>query len=323
MKIGPKIKDLTPLHLKYRPKSLDQVIGQNAVVRSLKQQLAGATPHAFLLTGPSGCGKTSVARILARLTNCDDANILEVDGATHSGVENMRSVTEMARYRGIGERPNKFIIVDEAHALSRNTIQSLLLSIEEPPPHVYWALCTTESEKIPTTIKTRCATYDLKPVAWEIIADHLATIAKEEGLDIATEDLFGLVARRAEGSVRQAIQWLSMLTGIKEKAEINEILETAEGESEVIDIAKLLVAGRGITWKEMMTKVQSLERTSPESVRIVIVNYVGAALSRTTSEKEAVRLLNLLQCFASPYNASEKLAPLLLSLGQVLFKEAV
>ena len=162
MKPEIRIKDTRPLHLKYRPTNLDEVIGQNAVVQSLKQQLTGqSTPHAFLFLGPSGVGKTSIARILAGMMKCDDANILEIDAATHSGVENMRSVTQMAQYRGIGESPNKFIIVDEVHALSKATFQSLLLSIEEPPPHVYWALCTTEPDKIPTTIKTRCAAYDL------------------------------------------------------------------------------------------------------------------------------------------------------------------
>lgn len=318
MKPEIRIKDTTPLHLKYRPASLDEVIGQDAVVQSLKKQLTGRTPHAFLFTGPSGVGKTSIARILAGMMKCDDVNTIEIDAATHSGVENMRSVTQMAQYRGIGESPNKFIIVDELHALSKATFQSLLLSIEEPPMHVYWALCTTEPDKIPTTIKTRCAAYDLKPVEWEVIAEHLLHIVERERLDVA-EELCGIIARRAEGSVRQALQWLAMVNGIKDKDQLNEILETAEEQAEAIDIAKMLVAGRGISWKGTVEKVQALERTSPEAVRIVVVNYVAASLLRTQSEKEAVRLLNILQSFSSPFNPSEKQAPLLLALGNVIF----
>jgi DNA polymerase III subunit gamma/tau len=314
-----KTKDTRPLHLRYRPQSLDDVIGQEAVVRSLSQQLSGdAVPHAYLFTGPSGVGKTSLARIIANMTGCDNANIMEIDAATNSGVDNMRMVTQMAQYRGIGDSPNKFIIIDEVHALSKATFQSLLLSIEEPPPHVYWALCTTEADKIPATIKTRCAHYDLKPVEWEVIAEHLTTITQQEGLDVA-ESLCSVIARRAEGSVRQALQWLSMVNGVKDKSEINEILENAEENVEAIDIAKSLVSGRGITWKGTVQKVQALEKVSPESVRIVVVNYVGAALLRTESEKDAVRLLNILQAFSSPFNASEKQAPLLLALGSVIF----
>ena len=314
-----KIKDTRPLHLRHRPVTLNEMVGQDAVVRSLTTQLSGdAVPHAYLFTGPSGVGKTTLARILAKMTGCDESNIMEIDAATNSGVDNMRLVTQMAQYRGIGGSPNKFIIVDECHALSRATFQSLLLSIEEPPPHVYWALCTTEADKIPATIKTRCSHYDLKPVAWEVVCDHLTAIAKKEKLAVAT-DLCGVIARKADGSLRQAIQWLSMVNGITDKAEVNEILETAEGNVEAVDIAKTLVAGRGITWKGMIQKVQALDRTSPESVRIVIVNYIGASLLRTESEKEAVRLLTTLQAFSTPFNPSEKQAPLLLALGTVLF----
>lgn len=314
----PNLKDTTPLHLKYRPVTLDEVIGQPAVVRSLKQQLKDRTPHAFLFTGPSGVGKTSLARILAGMVECENMNILEIDAATHSGVENMRIVTQMAQYRGIGDSPNKFIIVDEAHALSKATFQSLLLSIEEPPSHVYWALCTTEADKIPATIKTRCAHYDLKPVEWDTIAEHLLLITENEKLDVK-EHLCEVIARKAEGSVRQALQWLAMVNGVTDKVEVNEILENVEESTEVIDLAKEIVSGRGITWKGVVKKVQALERTSPESVRIMIVNYVGAALLRTESEKEAMRLLNILQPFSSPFNPSEKQAPLLLALGAVVF----
>lgn len=319
IKIKSAVTDTRPLPVRLRPKTLEEVIGQDAVVKSLAKQLSGnSVPHAYLFTGPSGVGKTTLARILAKQSDCDDQNILEVDAATNSGVDNMRTVTQMAQYRGIGTRPNKFIIVDEAHALSRATFQSLLLSIEEPPPHVFWALCTTESDKIPTTIKTRCAAYDLKPVDWEVLQEYLVSIVSQENLEVS-EELCGLISRRADGSVRQAVQWLSMVSGVTDKAEINEILETAEDNVEAIDIAKALVTGRGITWKAMVQKVQSLGKTNPESVRIVVVNYIGACLLRTENEKEVTRLLNILQTFSTPFNASEKQAPLLLALGTVIF----
>ena len=314
-----KTKDTRPLHVRLRPQSLEEVIGQDAIVRSLAQQLSGdSVPHAYLLTGPSGVGKTTLARILAKMSGCDDANIMEIDAATNSGVDNMRVVTGMAQYRGIGESPNKFIIIDEAHALSKATFQSLLLSIEEPPPHGYWVLCTTESDKIPTTIKTRCAHYDLKPVDWEVLSEYLVVVTKQEKLEVA-EPLCSLIARRAAGSVRQALQWLAMVNGVTDKTEINEILENAEETVEAVDIAKALVSGRGITWKGMVEKVQALERINSESVRIVIVNYIGAALLRTTSNQDAIRLLTILQAFSTPFNSSEKQAPLLLALGTVLF----
>lgn len=305
-----------PLHIKWRPTTFEEVIGQEPVIASLKSVLATNVPHAFLFTGPSGVGKTTLARILARMMNCSEAGILEIDAATHSGVEDMRRVTDMVRYKALGENPTRFIIVDEVHAISKATFQSLLLALEEPPEHVYWCLATTEPGRIPDTIKSRCHAYDLKPVAWETLSEYLSIVAKAESID-TSEEILDMLARKAQGSVRQALVYLSMSAGLQDKDEVAAVIEEAVEAREAVDLARFLLNPSG-GWNEALKRIQALGPMNPESVRITVVNYVAAALGQTKSDNEALRLLNILQAFSSPFNSSERLAPLYLAVGGVI-----
>jgi len=313
---------LEPLHVRLRPKTLDEVIGQDAVVKSLSKLLAGnSLPHAFLFTGPSGCGKTTLARILAKSVGADERNINELDAATYSGVGEMRNLTQMLTYRGIGESNIKFVIVDECHALSKQTWQSLLISIEEPPEHVYWAFCTTEADKVPQTIKTRCHSYELKPVKKDLLTEYLEYVVESEGLEILPE-IIGLVADKAEGGVRQALVYLSAVEGVESRKEAFDLLQRTEELPEIIDFVRKLVDGRGLTWGDCITTLGGLLEAghAPESIRIVTANYLAAVLMKTKDEKRAVRLLTLLSAFREPYRPNEKAAPLLLSIGEIFFE---
>lgn len=312
-----------PLHVKLRPKSFDEVVGQEAAVKSLQGLLKSSrVPHAFLFTGPSGCGKTTLARILASDLRADPKNIIELDAATNSGVGEMRNLTGMLIYQGLGESNIKFVIVDECHALSKQTWQSLLVSIEEPPEHVYWVLCTTEADKVPQTIKTRCHAYELKPVPKALLGEYLEYVRDKEGLEVSDE-VVQLISEKAEGSVRQALVYLSATEGCDSRKEAYDLLQQAEEVPEVIDLVRRLVDGRGLSWKEVtgIVSAQLEAGQNPESIRIVMVNYVSAVLMKTSDEKRVVRLLTLLDAFAEPYRSAEKSAPLLLSIGRIFFEE--
>jgi len=310
-----------PLHIKYRPKNFSEVIGQAAVVRSLKDKLGGkATPHAYLFTGPSGCGKTTLARIIAGELKCHPQNIVEIDAATHSGIDNMREITSAARYKAIGESSIKVYIIDECHALTKATWQSLLLSIEEPPEHVFWVFCTTEIDKVPQTIKTRCHSYDLKPVHKDEIYELLESVVEEEDMELA-DGVLDVVASKADGSVRQALVYLSTAEAAASRQEAYQLLNTVEENGEIIDLVRFLVAGKGTTWPEVMKKLEPVKDQNPESIRLVVVNYLSSVLQKAKNEKEIVRLLSMLEAFGKPYYQAEKMAPLLLSIGVSLFQE--
>lgn len=313
-----------PLHLKYRPQELEDVIGQDETVRSLKSLLSGGhLPHAFLFTGPSGVGKTTLARILATAVGCEPQNLLEIDAATNSGVESMREVLAGLKYRGMGSSSTRVVIVDEAHALSKQTWASLLLAIEEPPEYVYWALCTTEVDKVPKTIKTRCHTYNLRAVTDDQIYDLLAALNELEELKIP-DSIVSLVSRQASGSVRQALVYLSQVHGVTDKTEALRLIQAVDTEDgDAVTLARMIVKGQGFTWDRARVLIKSLEAENPESIRLVVVNYLNKAITgpEKQSDKEAARLLAALSAFSTPCNPSEGIAPVLLAVGGLIFGE--
>src|SRR5438270_12244104 len=210
---------------KWRPQTFEDVIGQPAVTRTLRNALAsGRLAQAFVFAGPRGCGKTTTARILARALNCvsgptadpcgvcdacveiaqgRDIDVLEIDAASHTGIDNIREVV----IAGLAIAPvrdrYKVFIIDEVHQLSTASFNALLKSIEEPPPDVVFMMATTELEKIPDTVRSRSQVYELRTIGTRMIAEQLRQIADAEGIAVK-DDSLQLIARDAEGSMRDA-----------------------------------------------------------------------------------------------------------------------
>lgn len=304
------------LHLKYRPEKFEDVMGQAAVVKSLQDRIKRNDAHTFLLVGPSGCGKTTLARIAARALGTEDKDRIEVDAASKTGVDDMRAIMEPLHYKPFGAGRSRAIIIDECHRLSRNAWDSLLKSTEEPPAHVYWFFCTTEDGKVPQTIKTRAASYKLKAVSNEDLANLLDDVCAAEKISIP-EAVADIVIDEALGSPRQLLQNLATCRTAKDKKTAAELLRTAADHNPIQELCQFLL--KGGTWAKAMNIYARFEDDEPESVRIVICNYMASVVRNATSEKSAAHALNILDAFSQPYNPSERSAPLLLSIGRLVF----
>src|SRR5476651_972419 len=235
---------------KWRPKKFDDVVGQQAVTRTLRNALvSGRLAQTFVFAGPRGVGKTTTARILACAFNCvngptadpcgvcdacveiaegRDMDVLEIDAATHTGIDNVREVI----ISGLGIMPvrdrRKIFIIDEVHQLSNASFNSLLKSIEEPPPHVIFMMATTELDKIPETVLSRAQVYEFRTISTKAIAAQLRRIVDKEGIEVGEESL-QLIARDAEGSMRDGQSKLDQVVAFTGKTVGSDDVATVLG----------------------------------------------------------------------------------------------
>src|SRR3954453_10063677 len=229
----------TVLARRYRSRTFDEVIGQEHVAQTLKRAIeSDRVAHAYLFNGTRGTGKTSMARILAKALNCessdkpttkpcgkcescqgiargDDIDVIEIDAASNTGVDNVRDIIENSQYRPAMSR-FKVYIIDEVHMLSKNAFNALLKTLEEPPGHVKFILATTEPEKVLPTILSRCQRYDFRNIPTREIAQHLKSVCKQEGI-AADEDALLLVAKAGAGSMRDSLSLLDRLLSVGEE----------------------------------------------------------------------------------------------------------
>lgn len=306
------------IHIKYRPRKLEDVIGQKPVVKSLGAALrAKARPHVFLFTGPAGTGKTTLARIVMADSGVDPANLTEVDAASNTGIDDARALLAPLRYQGFGDSPNKGIIIDEAHRLSKNAWDAFLKSTEEPPAHVFFCFCTSEPDKVPAAMVRRCLSYSLGAVGFDDLMDLMEDVCDREGYD-PDPKIIARAAVAANGSPGLALQLLAAVHDCRDEEEAAVLLAQPLDNKEVIDLCRQMVKG-DLEWSRLCATLKALGDVPPESIRIIIINYLNACALGARNDRDAMRLLDMLECFGKPCNPSDKLAPILTAFGRFIF----
>lgn len=265
----------TPLYRvlarKYRPQTFAELIGQDAMVTTLANAIKrDRIAHAFLLTGVRGVGKTSTARLIAKALNCigpdgqggptitpcnvcepcraiaegRHIDVIEMDAASHTGVEDIREIIDAVRYASVSAR-YKIYIIDEVHMLSKNAFNALLKTLEEPPEHVKFLFATTEVNKVPVTVLSRCQRFDLRRIPGEKLAAHFASVSKAEGAEVEP-DALAMIARAAEGSARDGLSILDQAiahgAGNVTVAQVREMLGLADS-GRIRRLLRLVLSG--------------------------------------------------------------------------------
>ncbi len=204
------------LYRKYRPSKFDEVLGQDHIVGILKNAVKlNRVSHAYLFSGPRGTGKTSAARILAKEIGCSDIDLIEIDAASSRGIDEIRALREAVNFSPLQSKV-KVYIIDEVHMLTKEAFNALLKTLEEPPSHVVFILATTELEKVPETIVSRCQNFSFRKIPENILMKAVVSIAKKEGAGI-DEEASGLIALSAEGSFRDAFGLLDQILSLGDK----------------------------------------------------------------------------------------------------------
>ena len=279
---------------KYRPATFDDLIGQEAMVTTLKNAFAtDRIAQGYMLTGVRGVGKTTTARILARALNyeregvdrptidmpefgrhCSEImegrhpDVVEMDAASNTGIDNMREIIESARYRPLVAR-YKVYLIDEVHMLSKGAFNALLKTLEEPPAHVKFIFATTEVRRVPVTVLSRCQRFDLRRVDVPVLMRHFEGIVAREGGEVKDDEGIALIARAAQGSVRDGLslldQALAMGSGSVTAANVRAMLGLAD-RGRIFDLVEKLLAG---TAPEALELFARLHRDGAEPVQIL------------------------------------------------------
>jgi DNA polymerase III gamma/tau subunit len=282
------------LYKKYRPATLDEMVGNEDVVCALKNMLSkDEAPHTYLFHGPSGCGKTTLARILSKELGCAEADYREVDTADFRGIDTAREIRKQIRYAPL-EGSCKVWLLDECHKMTNDAQNGLLKALEDTPAHVYFILATTEPEKLLKTIRGRCSQFQVDILDDAQMFKLLRHVVKSEGAKLS-KNIYEQIIEDSLGHCRDALQILEQVLNADPDKRLAIAKRAAELQSQTIELCRALMGNA--PWKKVASILQGLKTQDPESIRRAVLGYCNAVLLKGTNNQAAIIMEEFIEPF--------------------------
>lgn len=279
------------LYREHRPDNLDDVIGQPDAVRIVRMAFKKKkVAHSWLLMGDSGVGKTTTARIIADMLGCDKSDFFEYNAADFNGIDSIREIRSRMQFSGLSKKKTRVYLLDEMHQLSKPAQNAMLKILEEPPPHVYFFLCTSEPNKVIKAIHTRCTKLALRAISIKDLQGLVKKAAKRFKIKLRSEQVLNCIVNAAEGSARQALVFLEMLQGVKSEENQLSIIEKNEAKAPAIMIARALL-DRRTKWTDMSKILKDTAGEDVEKMRHMILAYMTTILLSGRADTRAAAII--------------------------------
>lgn len=284
-----------PLHTIHRPKSFDTFIGNDSVVESLVSVLDRKTdtPQSFMFTGPPGTGKSTCMKILKNELNCSDSDFHLYTSSNTRGIDTIREIIDNSSFSPMfGDV--KIVVLEECHQLTGPAQESLLVILEEPPPYLYFILCTTDPGKLKVSLKRRCHISEMKPLSHLEIKTVLNNVLKKEGIEEYPEEILDKIASSCDGSPGVALNLLDTIIDIQDNdIALKAIEDSTVTESNIAEIARMLLSGKG-KWQNIAEMINGLSG-EPESLRYAFLNYFNKVLLNNGNNRTAAMMMPFLE----------------------------
>ena len=264
------------LYRKYRPPSLDKIVGNSEIITTLGNMLNNpkTCPHVFLFHGPTGCGKTTLARIVAKVLKCNKSNYIEIDTAQFTGIDTVREIKKNSQFTPLGGGIRVYVI-DEVHKMTTPAQNGFLKILEDTPEHIYFILCTTDPQSLLPTLKGRCSQFQVNLLTDNEMEHLLLQIIKKEKDDINNKVLKQII-QDSQGHPRNALVILEQVLATPKKNRLKIAEQAAIEQSQSIALCKALIAKKG--WNTIKTILKGLKGQEPEGIRRLVLAYTSSAL---------------------------------------------
>ncbi len=273
------------LYLKYRPQSLDEIMGNEEVVEVLRSQLEkGTLPRSLLFHGPTGCGKTTLGRIVARELGAKGSDIKEIDAADFRGIDTIREIRKQIAYKPL-EGPYQVWILDEVHRATQDAQSALLKTLEDTPSHVYFILCTTDPQKLLPAIRGRCADYQVRTLTDREMRMLLRRVVKAEGESI-DKAVYDQITQDSMGHPRNALQILQQVLAVEEDKRLSVAQRASQEQTEGIELCRALLGGA--PWKKVANILSGMKDIEAEKIRRLVLGYCQSVLLKEANDMAAI-----------------------------------